>query len=199
MFKIPLLILLIVGSVQFSAIAQTNDSANDVRYITDNLQAFMHSGPGRNYRILGSIVAGTKVTVLQEDQENGYIQIVDDNQRTGWVESGYITTEQSLKERTPQLQASLDQSLESISEQAKANDLLNQQLADLTTRNASLVKDLASIEKDNQRIQRELDTQDQSAQMQWFTRGGIIAVVSILLGVIIAYLPKKRRRNDQWM
>lgn len=199
MFKTPLLILLLVGAVQFSAIAQTNNSANDVRYITDDLQAFMHSGPGRNYRILGSIVAGTKVTVLQEDQENGFVEIMDDNQRTGWVESGYITPEQSLKERTPQLQASLDESLESISEQARANDLLNQQLADLTTRNASLVKDLESIKKDNQRIQRELDTQDQSAQMQWFTRGGIIAVVSILLGVIIAYLPKKRRRNDQWM
>lgn len=199
MFKSHVLILLLVVTVQFSAIAQTNNSANDVRYITDDLQAFMHSGPGRNYRILGSIVAGTKVTVLQEDQENGFIEIIDDNQRSGWVESGYITAQQSLKERTPQLQASLDESLENISEQAQANDLLNQQLADLTTRNASLVKDLETIKKDNQRIQRELDTQDKSAQMQWFTRGGIIAVVSILLGVIIAYLPKKRRRNDHWM
>ena len=35
--------------------------------------------------------------------------------------------------------------------------------------------------------------------VEWFTRGGIVALGGIILGVIIAYLPKKRRRNDQWM
>lgn len=199
MFKTFFLILLLLTSMHFAVIAQTDSNSSDIRYITDDLQAFMHSGPGRNYRILGSIIAGTKVTVLQQDTENGFIEVVDDKQRTGWVESGYVTSQQSLKEQVPALQESLQLSQDNADELAQANDLLNQQLADLETRNASLVKDLETTKKDNQRIQLALDKQDQSAQMEWLTRGGIISLVSILLGVIIAYLPKKRQRNDQWM
>ena len=68
MFKTSLLILLLLTGVHFTVIAQTDSNSSDIRYITDDLQAFMHSGPGRNYRILGSIIAGTKVTVLQQDK-----------------------------------------------------------------------------------------------------------------------------------
>mgnify|MGYP000100192499 CR=1 FL=1 len=75
----------------------------------------------------------------------------------------------------------------------------NQQIADLSSQNNQLRRELDEIQKENADMQNQLATKDQSAQMEWFTRGGIIALVSILVGVIIAYLPKKRRRNDQWM
>ncbi|GAC16794.1 TIGR04211 family SH3 domain-containing protein [Aliiglaciecola lipolytica] len=178
---------------------EPNDGSGDIRYITDDLSAFMHAGPGRNYRILGSVNAGTRISVLQVNEEKGFIELIDDQQRTGWVESQYISSQQSIRELLPELQQKVQQSSAQLAELTQSNDLLNQQLSDLTNRNAVLAEELENQRTEKQSLQRELDMLDQSAQMKWFTRGGIIALVSILLGVIIAYLPKKRKRSDQWM
>ncbi|GAB5382670.1 MAG: TIGR04211 family SH3 domain-containing protein [Aliiglaciecola sp.] len=192
-------IILCCLTANTTAQQEPNDATGDIRYISDDLQTFMHSGPGRNYRILGSVVAGTRVTVLQEDQEKGFIEIIDNNQRTGWVETQYIMNQPSIRAVLPGLQQDLSEVKQELVEEQQSNELLNQQVMDLTNRNERLIKDFEAVKKDNERLQRTLDTQDQTAQMQWLTRGGIIALVSIILGVIIAYLPKKRRRNDQWM
>ncbi|WJG09035.1 TIGR04211 family SH3 domain-containing protein [Aliiglaciecola sp. LCG003] len=201
MGKLTTALLVIFTMMLASANAQQepNDGSGDIRYITDDLYTFIHSGPGRDYRILGSVMAGSRVSVLQEDKQTGFIEIIDDKQRTGWVDAKLIVSQRSVRELVPSLQQSLQQAKEQLTQEQQNDDLLNQQLSDINSRNALLLKDLASLKKDNERIQRELDAQDQSEQMQWLTRGGIIAVVGMLLGVIIAYLPKKRRRNDQWM
>ena len=107
--------------------------------------------------------------------------------------------EKSIREQLPELEQRVKVSDQTSEDQQRTNELLNQQIADITSQNSQLKRQLEELQATNVRIQKELDTQDQSAQMEWFTRGGIIALVSILLGVIIAYLPKKRRRNDQWM
>ena len=78
-------------------------------------------------------------------------------------------------------------------------DLLNQQIADLTSQNTNLQKKLRSAEKENLEKSQTLASYDQTAQMQWFIRGGIVAIISLLLGIILTYLPKKKRRNDNWM
>jgi SH3 domain protein len=80
-----------------------------------------------------------------------------------------------------------------------SNDLLNQQIADLTSQNTNLKTKLSDAEKENAKITQTLADYDQTAQMEWFTRGGVVAVISLLLGIILTYLPKKRRRNDSWM
>ena len=178
---------------------EPNDSNGETRYISDDLFTFLHAGPGRNYRILGSVVAGTKVTMLQEDLESGFVEVIDDKQRTGWVEAEFINKNRSMRELVPGLQQSLQSANASIKQLRTDSDLLNQRIADLGSENTSLNRKLAEVEAENQRLTAELASHDQSAQIEWFTRGGIVAVISLLLGIIITYLPKKRRRNDNWM
>lgn len=178
---------------------EPNDSSGEIRYISDDLFTFLHAGPGRNFRILGSVQAGTKVTQLQVDTDKNFVEVIDDKQRTGWVDATFISSSQSLREQLPDLQERVKKANQIVEQQETNNDLLNQQIADLTSQNSQLKRQLNEIQKENSDIQSELATKDQSAQMEWFTRGGIIALISILLGVIIAYLPKKRRRTDQWM
>ncbi len=182
-----------------SALAQEepNDANGDIQYISDNLFTFLHSGPGRNYRILGSVQAGTRVTVLQVSDD--YVEIIDDKQRTGWVDATFVSKQQSLRELLPNLQQELRDANTTISEQQADNELLRQQLSDITSQNTQLTKQISTLETNNRRIQTQLDKQDQTAQMEWLTRGGIIALISIILGVIIAHIPKKKRRNDNWM
>ena len=199
--QIVLLFLCIASSfINVQALAQEpNDSEGEIRYISDDLFTYLHAGPGRNFRILGSVVAGTRVTLLQEDTEKNFVEIIDDKQRTGWVDAEFINVSRSVRELVPGLQQQVAETERTILQQKESNDLLNQQIADLTSQNTNLKKKLSEAEKENTEITKTLADYDQTAQMEWFTRGGIVAVISLLLGIILTYLPKKRRRNDNWM
>jgi SH3 domain protein len=185
-------------SVQ-SLAQEPNDSEGEVRYISDDLFTYLHAGPGRNFRILGTVVAGTRVTLLQEDAEKNFVEIIDDKQRTGWVDAEFISVSSSVRELVPGLQQQVEDTEQTILQQRENNDLLNQQIIDLTSQNTNLKKKLSDAEKENAKNTQTLADYDQTAQMEWFTRGGIVAVISLLLGIILTYLPKKRRRNDNWM
>jgi SH3 domain protein len=199
--QIVLLFLCIASSlINAQALAQEpNDSDGEIRYISDDLFTYLHAGPGRNFRILGTVVAGTRVTLLQEDTEKSFVEIIDDKQRTGWIDAEFISVSRSVRELVPGLQQQVEETQQTILQQREGNDLLNQQIADLTSQNTNLKKKLSNAEKENAKITQTLADYDQTAQMEWFTRGGIVAVISLLLGIILTYLPKKRRRNDNWM
>ena len=199
--QIVLLFLCITSSfIGAQSLAQEpNDSEGEIRYISDDLFTYLHAGPGRNFRILGSVVAGTRVTLLQEDTENNFVEIIDDKQRTGWVDAEFISISRSVRELVPGLQEQVEKTEKTILQQRQSNDLLNQQIIDLTSQNTNLKKKLSDAEIENAKKSQTLADYDQTAQMEWFTRGGIVAVISLLLGIILTYLPKKRRRNDNWM
>ncbi|MFT5837759.1 MAG: SH3 domain protein [Flavobacteriales bacterium] len=199
--QIIIFFLFITSSlISVSLLAQEpNDSEGESRYISDDLFTYLHAGPGRNFRILGSVVAGTRVTLLQEDSENNFVEIIDDKQRTGWVDAEFINDSRSVRELVPGLQQKVQQTEKTILQLRQNSDLLNQQISDLTSQNINLKKKLTDAQKENTKTTQTLADYDQTAQMEWFTRGGIVAVISLLLGVILTYLPKKRRKNDNWM
>jgi SH3 domain protein len=199
--QIVLVFLCIASSLlSLQSLAQEpNDSEGEIRYISDDLFTYLHAGPGRNFRILGTVVAGTRVTLLQEDAEKNFVEIIDDKQRTGWIDAEFISVSSSVRALVPGLQQQVEDTEQTIQQQRVSNDLLNQQIADLTSQNTNLKTKLSDAEKENAKITQTLADYDQTAQMEWFTRGGIVAVISLLLGIILTYLPKKRRRNDNWM
>jgi SH3 domain protein len=199
--QIVLLFLCIASSfISAQLLAQEpNDSEGESRYISDDLFTYLHAGPGRNFRILGSVVAGTRVTLLQQDTEKNFVEIIDDKQRTGWVDAEFINVSRSVRTLVPGLQQQVEKTEKTMLQQRESNDLLNQQIADLNSQNTNLKKKLSTAEKENIKITQTLADYDQTAQMEWFTRGGIVAVISLLLGIILTYLPKKRRKNDNWM
>ncbi len=178
---------------------EPNDENGEIRYISDDLYTYLHAGPGRNYRILGSVIAGTRVTMLQQDSESNFIEIIDDKQRTGWVDGDFISAQPSLRNQLPSLRKKLDETVANLEDAQQKNLQLNRQLVEVNSQNADFKRELDELQVSNQKLQRKLDTQDKSEQMEWFTRGGIIAVVGLVIGIIITYLPKKRRRNDTWM
>ncbi len=197
---ILLFLCIINGFVSLQSLAQEpNDSEGQVRYISDDLFTYLHSGPGRNFRILGSVVAGTRVTLLQENPEKSFVEVVDDKQRTGWVDAEFINLTKSVRELVPGLRQQVEKTGKLILQQRSSIDLLNQQIIALTSQNTNLKKNLSDTEKENAKKAQTLADYDQTAQIEWFTRGGIVAVISLLLGIILTYLPKKRRRNDSWM
>ncbi len=166
--------------------------------ITDDLTVFIHTGSSRNYRIIGTILAGAPITVLVREGEPEFVQIVDIEGQKGWIEAQYLSSTGSIREQLPSLQelvTTLNQQLTTLRgqhQQAKSQNV------SLEQQNKRIAGELEKALVSSSQLQIKVDNADNTAMIEWFTRGGIVAVICILLGILITYFPKKRSRDGQW-
>ena len=90
------LAILLSFAILPSSYAQEAEQEMQSGFIIDELTIYMHAGPGTNYRILGTITAGTQIQITGQ-ADKGYNQIIDDKGRTTWIESKYITDKPGLR------------------------------------------------------------------------------------------------------
>lgn len=195
-FLCGLMMISLSVSAQESEVSLDPDSDT---YIADNLIVYMHSGPGRNYRILGSIEAGLPVTILQSDAEKGFSQLKDAEGREGWVENQYLMNTISRRVQLPQLSQRLADSEQALNRLQTRNSTLSQELVQSRQNVAELESTLANAQQSISQLQSQVDDYDTEERYRMFTYGGIVAGAGVLLGIIVTFIPKRRRRNDSWM
>ena len=180
------------------------------RYIADKLFTYMHSGPSNQYRILGSIDAGEKVKLIEVNKESGYSHIADERGRTGWVESRFITREVSNTLRLPALEKELEE-VKKLLANARQNadsekaglaeslELRNQQIADLERNYADISKQLTDSQSEIRELRAKLDTQKEDLLLKYFTYGGGVAGIGLLLGLVLPHIiPRRKRHPAGW-
>ncbi|EGR2508300.1 TIGR04211 family SH3 domain-containing protein [Vibrio cholerae] len=180
------------------------------RYIADKLFTYMHSGPSNQYRILGSIDAGEKVKLIEVNKESGYSHIADERGRTGWVESRFITREVSNTLRLPALEKELEE-VKKLLANARQNadsekaglaeslELRNQQIADLERNYADISKQLTDSQNETRELRSKLDTQKEDLLLKYFTYGGGVAGIGLLLGLVLPHIiPRRKRHPAGW-
>jgi len=84
--------LLITFSVQSFA---------EVRYVSDDVYIYMHSGPSLNYRIIGTLKVGTKLNTLKYDEGTKFMQVKSPTGRTGWVKNSELQKSLPAKNLLP--------------------------------------------------------------------------------------------------
>lgn len=168
-------------------------------YIADDLIVFLHAGPGRNYRILGSIEAGLPVTVLQTDTDKAFAQIKDADGRDGWVETQYLIDTISRRAQLPELSQRLADSEQQLNRLQSRNTSLSKELAQVKQQNAQLESTLNESQQTVAALQKQVDEQDSQERYRMFSYGGMVAGAGVILGIIVTFIPKRRRRNDSWM
>ncbi|EGR2837784.1 TIGR04211 family SH3 domain-containing protein [Vibrio cholerae] len=180
------------------------------RYIADKLFTYMHSGPSNQYRILGSIDAGEKVKLIEVNKESGYSHIADERGRTGWVESRFITREVSNTLRLPALEKELEEVKKLLANARKNADsekaglaesleLRNQQIADLERNYADISKQLTDSQSEIRELRAKLDTQKEDLLLKYFTYGGGVAGIGLLLGLVLPHIiPRRKRHPAGW-
>ena len=179
-------------------------------YISDELFTYMHSGPGTQFRIIGSIDAGTKVTVVDRNRNAGYTQVLDERGRKGWVESKYVSNQPGLKTRMPALEKELTQVKSALANaqgdsEAKTKGLIesleqrNAQLKELETHTSELNQKLIDAQSEIRELRARIDTQKDDLLMRWFTYGAMVAGAGLLFGLILPHLiPRRKKRNNGW-
>ncbi|WP_058911002.1 TIGR04211 family SH3 domain-containing protein [Entomohabitans teleogrylli] len=184
--------------------------AEEKRYISDELNTWVRSGPGDNYRLVGTVDAGEEVLLLQSNPETKYGQIRDTNGRTFWIPLAQLSTEPSLKVRVPDLQNqvnSLTEKLNNIDatwndrtaemqKKVAASDSIINSLKD---ENQSLKNQLVVAQKKVEAANIQLDDKQRTIIMQWFMYGGGVAGVGLLLGLLLPHIIPGRKRKDRWM
>ncbi|EEY37672.1 arylsulfatase [Vibrio mimicus MB451] len=176
------------------------------RYIADKLFTYMHSGPSNQYRILGSIDAGEKVKLLDVNKDSGYSQVADERGRTGWVESRFITREVSNALRLPALEKELAEVKKQLANArqnadsekaglAESLELRNQQIADLERNYGDISKQLTDSQTEIRELRAKLDTQKEDLLLKYFTYGGGVAGIGLLLGLVLPHIVPRRKRH----
>lgn len=184
--------------------------AEQVRYISDDLFTYMHKGPSTQFRIIGSINAGTKVSLLEANKETGYSRVKDNRGRTGWVSTKFISTQVGLKERVPALEKELTEVKAALADAQLSGDektaslqnslqMRTEQISELESQNSQINEQLMTSQAEIRELRAKIDTQKDDLLMKWFTYGGMVAGVGLLLGLILPHLiPRRRKRNNGW-
>lgn len=203
--RYKLLLSVLAAGLSFSTLAAQ-------RYVTNDLFIYMHSGPGNNYRIVGTVNAGEKVNEIEYDQDSQFAHIkVANSDKDGWIEADKLTNTPSLQ---TQLSAATDQlkstqqklsdlqksSEQSSDDKSKLITQLQQQLKTEQQRTTDMNTHLNKLVSENKKLTVKLGNIQQDVQMQWLIKGGIVAGGGLIIGLIIPYLPRRRKRNsDRWM
>lgn len=199
MFKRLLVMTLLVVTSHFSMAEQdTAESAqSNGAYIVDNLFVYVHSGPGKNYRILGSVEAGSDIQLL-DGNDNGYQQIIDDKGREVWVESKYVSTQAGLAQQLKNAEQSLTQAQQALVEAQTELPNLQQQNQSLQSENSSLQQTIAELKQQIDNEKQQAQQVEQQEQHLMLTYGGGIGIGGLLIGVVLTLFLSRRKRYDSW-
>lgn len=191
------------------------------RYISDQTEITLRSGPTTGHRILRMMTPGTPVQALGAPQD-GWVQVSTRDGLQGWVLERHLMNTPSARDqleaahnrlqRTQQELTDLKQNLSSgnqqlasaqtqIKELTAANERMSKQLEDaargltLANENRELKKQIVDLERDIESLQNEtLQLRDRS-QRDWFVTGALVVFGGFLAGIVVTRIRWRKQSN----
>lgn len=196
-------------------------------YLTDSIKFTLRAAENNHSKILRMLPSGTALTVISKNKKTGYTKVRYNDMEgyvltrhalphptNSWyrkkaekkLESLLIANKQSLSE----LKALKTDKSGAVNDNKKLSierDSLHQELQELkvTAANAIQLKQqrdqlqehVVSVERELQKVKRDNQALEDSSQREWFLRGGILALIGVIMGFL---LPKIswRRRTSSW-
>lgn len=200
--------LRLIGLTLLALSATAVSHAEETRYVSDELSTWVRSGPGDNYRLVGTMNAGEQVTLLQTD--NNYGQVKDSTGRTAWIPLKELNTSPSLRTRVPDLENQVKTLTDKLT---NIDTTWNQRTADMQRKVAQSDSVINGLKEENQKLKNELivaqkkvsaanlqlDDKQRTIIMQWFMYGGGVLGLGLLLGLVLPHMIPSRKRKDRWM
>ena len=202
--------LRLIGMTLFALSVSTLAHAEEKRYVSDELNTWVSSGPGDNYRLVGTVNAGEEVVLLQTNEASNYAQVRDSSGRTAWIPLKELNTQPSLRTRVPELENQVKTLTDKLN---NIDNTWNQRTADMQQKVAGSDGVINSLKEENQKLKNELivaqkkvnaanlqlDDKQRTIIMQWFMYGGGVLGAGLFLGLVLPHLIPRRKRKDRWM
>lgn len=119
-------------------------------YVTDDLEVLLRTGTTTRHGIVRVLPTGTRLTVLEKDEESGYSRVRTENGAEGWVLSRYLVNQAPPKVRLGGVEAKLEQTREQL-------QAAQQQLRDVQSKATDLDQTRDQLAKENAKLTRELE------------------------------------------
>ncbi|WP_333606698.1 TIGR04211 family SH3 domain-containing protein [Arsukibacterium sp.] len=189
-----LLTLFLFSALFGSGMIQANERP---AFISDALFVYLHSGPGNQYRIVGTINAGTDVTFVSED--SGYAQIRYDGNKTGWLPKEHVTFNPGLVSQLQHLNSRYNEQQQQLLQLEQLRDGLQNQLRTALAERDNALTELQQVSRTNERLSTELDATQSSFWQNPMVLGAGILVLGLFFGLVLPLVWPKRRGGDRWM
>ena len=184
--------------IQSIEVAESEDGTQ-YRFISDNLFIFMRAGPSNDYRLVGSVEAGARVELINIDREAGYAQIVDDRDRTGWVEVKFVSRTPSIREEIIRLNQQLNNKQSEIDAKQQEIDAIMQNLKKSDTQKTKLNRKITQQLEEIAKLTESIERREKASNMQWFTRGAMLGVVALLIGYALGIFGRRKANANRLM
>ena len=198
-------------------------SAQEARYISDQLVVGVRSGPGGTFERIANLATGDRV-IMFEDEQNDHVRIGLANGLEGWISTRYLTdkpptklklqkVEQTLelieleKERLIEVNRALKldktEIIESLTATESSNAALTAQLTELKElanqtqipqeKLTELQKKNNGLQKENRLLRGHARALKDRRNQWWLLIGGGIAIVSLILGLLASRVEIQRK------
>lgn len=179
------------------------------RYVSDKVFIYLHSGPGLDYRIIGTLKVGTKVKTLKYDDGAKFMQVESPTGRVGWMKQSELQKTLPAISLLPVAQSELEQvklKLENVAEEnrkvlAEKEQRFQDQITlvdNLHEEISQLQKEILDLKASNLELDLLQETRDSRVKMQWLLNGGGVLFFGMLLGLFIPFLPRRKKRTNNW-
>lgn len=179
------------------------------QYVIDDLNAFLHSGPGTKYRIVGAVKAGNPITILSKVPSQGYLKVSVKN-KIAWIDAKLVSrtpgiafqlekTQKQLAQAQANSKSSNQNNQLKISQLKQEIDNKESEIEKLKKKNTDSIQQLTEARDKVSELQHTLDNLDQSTKIQWLSYGGAWALVWFIMGIVIPRLQLKKKKQDRWM
>lgn len=192
------------------------------RYVTDQLQITLRSGPTTSHRILRMVDAGVPVQVLAP-AEDGWVRVSTRDGLQGWVLERHLMNAPSARDQlaaaTSRLQkaqeelAELKRNLSSGNEQLTAaqarikelstdNERMSKELEEaargltLANENRDLKKQIVDLGREIDVLQNEARKLSDRSQRDWFVVGALVVSGGFLVGILVTRI--RWRKKSSW-
>lgn len=201
-------------------VASAADAAT--RYVSDQLEITLRSGPTNQHRILRMLPSGTRLETL-ETTEDGWTRVRAANGQEGWVLTRYLMNTPAARDRLEQATANLSNAQTQtaklrealnaeraerkaaeaqIAELSTANQQMISQLEEaaqglrLSEENKSLKKEIVDLQRTVQELNNEIDRLSDRSRRDWFVAGALVVAGGFLAGIIVTRI--RWRRKSSW-
>jgi len=147
--SLSIIFLIVFAAVSMPAVAQEAAPAGEDSWITDQFEVTMRNGKSNKQAIVRMLSSGTKLEVLERDEEAGYARVRTRSGAEGWVLSRYLLRRPPARVTMPGIEAQLAKS-------AAERKKLTRDLRGVREENAALKRQLSQTESSGDDLQREL-------------------------------------------
>lgn len=121
----------------------------ETRYVTDQYEFNLRAGESTRYKILRQLPSGTRLDIINVNEDSGYARVRTEDGLTGYILLTYLQDEPAARREFKAMQARL-------AELQQEPDKLAARLSILQAEHSALQEDYAILERDKQDLETEL-------------------------------------------